>query len=120
MPEWTDELRQKVVKTYVDAKPTPETSMDIVNEIAADENATPNGVRSILSKAGVYVKKVAASAAAAGADAKPKRVNKAESQKALSDLIESLGKEADADVISRLTGKAANYLVETFTPADED
>ncbi|MCP3899159.1 MAG: hypothetical protein GY707_05545 [Desulfobacteraceae bacterium] len=113
MPEWTDELKTEVVEAYKTAKPTPENTMDIVKEIAQDFDATPNGVRSILSKAGEYIKKTTSSSAS-GDKPKSTRINKAEAQGLLIELIESRGKEADEDIISKLTGKAAMYLLETF------
>lgn len=116
--EWTDKSRADVIEKYKAKEPTPENSMDIVKAIADDlgEGVTANGVRSILTKANVYIKKKPGSAASGTGD-KPKttRVNKADQQKALTDLIESLGKDADQDIINKLTGKAAQYLVEVFT-----
>lgn len=121
--DWTDEKRADVVEKYKAAEPTPDNSMDIVKQIAEDlgDGVTPNGVRSILSKAAVYIKKTPGSGAsgstttADGDKPKTTRVNKADQQKALTDLIESLGKEADQDIITKLTGKAAQYLVQVFT-----
>jgi hypothetical protein len=40
--------------------PTPENSMEIVKAIAEEMGQSPNGVRMILTKAGVYVKKAPA------------------------------------------------------------
>lgn len=120
MIEWTDELRAQVIKDYKDAEPTPKNSMDIVRKIAEDIGGVPNGVRSILSKAGAYVKTSGIPAAGGTPAAKSTRVNKADAQKALSDLIESLGKEADQSIIDKLTGKAALYLVDVFSQEVED
>jgi len=117
--DWTDESRADVIEKYKDKEPTPENSMDIVKQLAEDlgDGVTANGIRSILSKAGVYIKKVPAATGGGATGDKPKstRVNKADQQKALTDLIESMGKEADQDIITKLTGKAAQYLVEVFT-----
>ena len=57
---WDDEKKAAVIQAYTDADPTPENSMDIVAEIADEYEESPNGVRMILSKAGVYVKKTPA------------------------------------------------------------
>lgn len=116
--DWTDENRAQVIESYKDAEPTAENSMDIVKQIAEDINATANGVRAVLVKANVYIKKVATAPAASGDKPKTTRVNKADQQEALTNLIESLGKEADQDIITKLTGKAAKYLVDIFTPAE--
>lgn len=116
--DWTDDTRADVIKKYKEAEPNEENSMDIVKQIAEDlgDGVSANGVRTILSKAEVYIKKIPGKATADATD-KPKstRVNKADQQKALTDLIESLGKEADQDIITKLTGKAAHYLVEVFS-----
>ena len=57
MNNWTDERRDKAVELYEKAKPTPETTFKIVKEIAEELDVSPNGVRMILTKAGVYIRK---------------------------------------------------------------
>ena len=57
---WTDESKAQAVSMYEEADPTPETSMEIVKDIAEELDESPNGVRMILTKAGVYVKKTPA------------------------------------------------------------
>ena len=52
---WTDEMKSQAVEMYQDSEPTPETSMEIVKEVAEELGESPNGVRMILTKAGVYV-----------------------------------------------------------------
>jgi len=118
MPEWTDELRMEVVEAYQAGEPTPQNSMDIVKQIAEEYDATPNAVRGVLSKADVYIKKEASRATGSGDKPKTTRVSKADAQAKLTELITSLGKEADEDVINKLTGKAALYLVEVFTQSE--
>jgi len=116
--KWTDELKAKVIEEYQAAEPTPENSMEIVQEIAERIDATPNGVRLILSKAEVYISKTPKAAAAKkeGGAAKTggTRVSKEASQEALKDAIEAAGKEADMEIISKLTGKAAVYFTGLF------
>ncbi len=114
MSEWTDELKQKVIDMYLEQEPTAETSAEIVAEIAEEIGKTPNGVRMILSKADVYVKKAAAASAKketkSGAASGGTRVNK---ESAVNDLVKAItekGFEADMDIISKLTGKAAVYF----------
>jgi len=111
--EWTDELKAEVIETYEAQNPTPETSMEIVKTIAKDIEKTPNGVRMILSRGGVYVKQEVAKASTATGDGKKStRVNKAEAIDALKKAIEAGGKEVDSDICDRLTGKAAVYITE--------
>lgn len=109
---WTDEKKAQAVAMYEEAEPTPETSIEIVKGIAEELEETPNGVRMILTKAGVYVKK----AEAEGSSGKPKasaggtRVSKEDAQSALAAAIKASGKQVDMDIISKLTGKAAVYF----------
>ena len=119
MAEWTDELKASVIAKYETATPTAETSTEIVKNIAEalGDGFTVNGVRVILVKAGVYIKKgttPAATTTADGTATKATRVNKADAMKALTDLIEGAGLEVDMDIISKLTGKAAVYFTEVI------
>lgn len=119
---WTDETKAQAISAYQKAEPTPENSMEIVKEIAEEMNESPNGVRMILSQAGVYVKKEAAakssaSSAKAATGDKPARVSKEGAQAALVQAIEEAGGEVDNDIISKLTGKAAQYFTAQFQTA---
>ena len=109
--EWTPEFKQEVVEAYEAENPTPETTMDIVKRLAEKFEKTSNGVRMVLTKAGVYVKKDIAKASASTTDGtKTKRVNKAEAIDELKAAITKLGKDVDSDICDRLTGKAAVYI----------
>ena len=115
---WDDDKKAQAISMYEEREPTPENSMDIVSEIADELGESPNGVRMILSKAGVYVKK---EPAAGGGAAKSKttksastRVSKEDAQAQLIAAIEAAGKEVDSDIISKLTGKAAVYFAGLF------
>jgi len=115
MSDWTDELKDQVIEDYEKADPTPENSMEIVQELAEKYEKTVNGIRMILSKAGVYVKKSPAPKAAGKKDAtKPAttRVSKEASIKALTDVINSAGLDLEEEILSKLTGKAAVYFTE--------
>ena len=57
MATWTEELKERVKQMYLDADPTPETSVEIIKDIAEELDQSPNGVRMVLVQAGVYVKK---------------------------------------------------------------
>jgi len=106
---WTDEKRETVLAMYEDAQPTPETSVEIVQSIAEELDETPNGVRMVLTKAGVYIKKAGGSSSKKEG-AKSTRVSKEDAQNALKDAISDAGQEVDEDIITKLTGKAAVYL----------
>jgi len=113
---WTDERKTEAVEAYLAADPTPENSMEIVKQIADDMEESPNGVRIILSKAEVYVKKVAGPAAAKPATAAAStRVSKAAAEEALIKAIEDAGQTADSDITSKLTGKASQYFTALIT-----
>ena len=109
---WTDEKKQEVIEAYEAANPTPETSMEIVTDLAEEFEESPNGVRMILTKAGVYVKKAPASGAKGNGEAKSggTRISKAAAQEQLVAALEGAGATVDEDIVQRLTGKAANYF----------
>ena len=108
---WTDELKAQVVEDYQNAEPTPETSMEIVSDIAENIGQTPNGVRMILTKAGVYVKKTPAAGKASGGGT---RVSKEGAQQELSSALTDAGIDVDDSIITKLTGKAAKYFAEAI------
>jgi hypothetical protein len=117
---WTDELKAEAVTLYEAAEPTPENSMEIVKDIADELDQSPNGVRMILTKAGVYVKKTpAAKAASTGGTTGGTRVSKAAAQEALIAAITDAGKTVDEEIVSKLTGKAAQYFT-TLLVSNED
>ena len=108
---WTEELKAKVVKMYEDAEPTAETSTEIIKDIAEEIEMSPNGVRMVLVQAEVYVKKEPTTKAKAGAAGdKPKRASKEDAINELRKAIEAREKEVDEDIVSKLTGKAAQYF----------
>jgi len=115
MAEWDEELKSKVVKDYEAETPTPETSTEIVKGIAEDIDMTVNGVRAVLVRAGVYVKKTPATG---GTKSESKtgstRVNKADAIKALKEIISNNSLDVEDDIIDKLTGKAAVYFKGLF------
>ena len=122
MAAWTDELKKQAIDAYTGANPTPETSTELIKEIAEDMEFTPNGVRQVLIQAGVYVKKEPAkggtatkggTAAKATGDKAP-RVSKEDQIAGLKAAIEAKGAEVDEEVLSKLTGKAAAYLTKVL------
>lgn len=115
MATWTEELKAKVIEMYEGAGPTPESSTEIIKDIAEEIEMSPNGVRMVLVQAGVYVKKEAGASTtkttktSSGEGAK--RVSKESSIAELRAAIEAAGKEVDEDILSKLTGKAAVYFL---------
>ena len=107
---WDDDKKAQAVEMYEAQDPTPETSMEIVKEIADELNESPNGVRMILTKAGVYVKKTPATGNGGGTSSGGTRVSKQAAQDALIAAINDKGLSVDEDIISKLTGKAAQYF----------
>ena len=110
---WTDEKKAEVIEAYESANPTPENSMEIVKDIADEFEESPNGVRMILTKAGVYVKKAPASGGAKSATSNGGsggRVSKAAAIESLSAAISDAGQEVDQEILDKLTGKAAVYF----------
>ena len=108
---WDDDKKAAVIAAYEEQNPTPENSMEIVKEIADEYEESPNGVRMILSKAGVYVKKTpAASGSGTSSGGGSSRVSKAAAQEALVAVLTDVGAEIDNDIVEKLTGKAAQYF----------
>jgi transposase-like protein len=119
--QWTDELKAKVIEMYEQAGPTPESSTEIIKDIAEDIEMSPNGVRMVLVQAGVYVKKDASASStkttktASGEGSK--RVSKEDSIAALKAAIEAKGGPIDDDILGKLTGKAAVYFASVLKAA---
>lgn len=113
---WTEELKQQVISKYQEANPTPETSVEIIKEIAEELEQSPNGVRMVLVQANVYVKKEAAATGGGKttggktAEGKTPRVSKEASINALKDAIKAKGATVDDEILDKLTGKAAVYF----------
>ena len=118
---WDDDKKAAVIAAYEEQNPTPENSMEIVKEIADEFDESPNGVRMILSKAGVYVKKTPAASSSSGSSASTggSRVSKAAAQEALVSALTDIGAEIDNDIVEKLTGKAAQYFAGVLSQAVE-
>ncbi len=106
---WDDDKKAQAVSMYEEQDPTPETSMEIVKDIADELDESPNGVRMILTKAGVYVKKSPATNGGGGSTGGG-RVSKQAMQEELIAAISDAGQAVDNDIIDKLSGKAAQYL----------
>tara|TARA_B100001063_G_scaffold50860_1_gene44900 strand:+ start:6038 stop:6508 length:471 start_codon:yes stop_codon:yes gene_type:complete len=106
---WDDNRKAEAVDMYTNAEPTPETSMEIVADIAEQMGESVNGVRMILTKAGVYVKKTPAARSSSSGNGGG-RVSVADAQNTLSNALTDAGLEVDEAIISKLTGKAAVYF----------
>lgn len=114
MSNWTDELKAKVIKMYEDASPTPESSTEIIKDIADEIEMSPNGVRMVLVQAGVYVKKEASAGKPSPKKESGEGSKRVSKESAIADLraaIEAKGAAVDEDILGKLTGKAAVYLL---------
>tara|TARA_S200002703_G_scaffold154651_1_gene157813 strand:+ start:159 stop:524 length:366 start_codon:yes stop_codon:yes gene_type:complete len=119
---WDDDKRQQAVDLYLAEEPTPENSMEVVKQVALELDESPNGVRMILTKANVYIKKEAASGGASSSGSSTSgggRVSKAEQFERLKKAIEATGQEADMDIIEKISGKAAAYFAGVLEPNEE-
>ena len=115
---WDQEKKDAVIAAFLELNPTPENSIEIVKEIAEEYDESPNGVRMILSKAEVYVKKApAAPSNGNGGGGGGTRVSKAAAQEALVSALTDMGAEVDEEIISKMTGKAAQYFTSVLTNA---
>ena len=116
---WDDDKKAQAVSMYEEAQPTPETSMEIVKDIAEELDESPNGVRMILTKAGVYVKKTPATKSSGGSTGGGTRVSKAAAAEALIAALGDAGQEVDEEIIGKLTGKASQYFTKVITAINE-
>jgi len=117
---WTEESKAQAIEMYTSEEPTPENSMEVVKYIAEELGESPNGVRMILTKAGVYVKKTpAARSSSGGGSTGGGRVNVAAAQEELTNAIKDAGQEPDDAIISKLTGKAAQYFASLINTINE-
>ncbi len=117
---WDDDKKAQAVSMYEEAEPTPETSMEIVKDIAEELDESPNGVRMILTKAGVYVKKTpAAKSSGSSNGGGGTRVSKAAAAEALIAALGDAGQEADEEIIAKLTGKASQYFTKVIQAINE-
>ncbi len=114
---WDQEKKDAVIAAYQEQNPTPENSIEIVKEIAEEYDESPNGVRMILSKAEVYVKKAPAAPSNGNGGGGGTRVSKAAAQEALVTALTDMGAEVDEEIISKMTGKAAQYFTSVLTNA---
>ena len=110
---WDEDKKQQAIDMYTAEEATPETSMEIVKDIAEELGESPNGVRMILTRAGVYVRKnpVSGSAGSTGGG----RVSKAEGHQMLSDAVSNLGGSLDMSIIDKISGKAAKHIAEEIS-----
>ena len=112
---WDDTKKAKATEMYLAGDPTPENSMEIVKEIADSLGESPNGVRMILTKADVYIKKTAASTKASPAkEGGGARVSKDVAHARLTAALVDRGANVNDEIISKLTGKAALYFAEVL------
>ena len=117
---WDDDKKAQAVSMYEDMDPCPETSMEIVKGIADELDESPNGVRMILTKAGVYVKKTPAAKSSSGTTGGGStRVSKAAAAEALIAILGDAGQDVDEEIISKLTGKASQYFTSIITKINE-
>ena len=108
---WTDESKAEAVELYTEQNPTPETSMEIVKDIADQLGESPNGVRMILTKAGVYVKKTPAAKSSSGSTGGT-RVSKQAAQDALVAAITDAGQDVAVQDVAMQEDHAAQHAAE--------
>lgn len=117
---WTDALKAKAITLYKEAKPTPETSTEIIKTISEEIEQSPNGVRMILVQAGVYVKKDPSATTTKTTKEGGTRVSKEAQIGALKAILTDNGLSVDEEILDKLTGKAAAYFSQVITQAVSD
>lgn len=113
---WTEEQKSEVIEKYKKANPTPETSTEIIKEIAEELEQSPNGIRMILVQAGVYVKKESTSTSTTKTTKGegPKRVSKEAALEGLRKALTAKNAEINEEILEKMTGKAAVYFTEVI------
>lgn len=110
----SDEVKQEVIMEYksrmseYEESQRPVHTLEVVKELAAEYDSTPNGIRMLLQKEGVYIKK--STTASTSASSAPKRMSKEAAHQALKDAISATGQVPNEEVITKLSGVAAQYL----------
>jgi hypothetical protein len=133
---WTDESRKYAIDNYIERinafeeDQRPNMTSEVVQDIAKELGCTVNGVRSIIMKYtdedgnSVYVSKSASkstSKSSASTTSSGKRRSKADSHNDLISTISALVGEdsVDSELISKFTGKAADYMTEILVKVQE-
>lgn len=115
---WDDEeFKEKVRSTYLELDPTPESNSEILQQMGEDFDVSPNSIRVFLARENILVKKPSEPSKEGGkaATTGTKRVSKDKVIGQLKELIASKGKPVDTDILDKLTGKAAQYLIEVIS-----
>lgn len=125
---WSDTKRETVIAEYqdimaneydTDAKREAAT-VEVVKELAEKYEETVNGVRNVLNRAGVYIKKAAAGSTKAGATS-TKRVSKADALQELKNTIAAIDPSlVNEDLIDKMTGVTAAYITSILVVAVKD
>jgi hypothetical protein len=116
---WDEDKKAKAVQLYLAGKPTAENSVELVKEVADELGETVNGVRMILQKAEVYVKKDTAPSTKAKAPDKEKKSSKADLIDGLKAAIIDIGGTPDMEILDKLTGKVAQYFTALIEKASK-
>lgn len=117
--KWTDELKEQVIAQYEEGEPTADNTISLLEDLVKETGFTLNGIRMILIKAGVYVKVKEAKAGTEKGD-KPKRKSKQDSIDELTKSLEDNDIEVDESVVSKLTGKAAEFFTGVVTTLTQE
>ena len=127
---WDDNKRSDVIAEYTkimteqftDETERAANSIEVVKQLATKYGESANGVRMILQKAEVYIKKEATTSAKAvkTGEAGAKRINKVEAIQDLKNAISAIDPQLlDDDILDKLTGKAAAYFASLLTMSKE-
>lgn len=128
---WTDDKREAVIAEYqeimndqyeTDAERAGAT-VEVVAQLAEKYGETVNGVRNVLNRAQVYIKKAATASASSssGSTTGAKRINKADALQELKNVIAGVDPAlVDDEIISKLTGKVAAYFTGILLTATKD
>lgn len=109
-------VKEAIREAYLSENPTSDTNSEILKKLGEDFQMSANSIRVFLAKENILVKKAQVET---GGTKSPttgtKRVSKEKVLGQLKELISSKGKPIDNDILDKLTGKAAQYLIEVIS-----
>lgn len=106
-PKYTDEFKEEIKRKYLESDPTANNTVELCKSLADEHGVSANVIRQLLVNAEVYISQGQITASKKSTSTK---LDKSKMQDSIQTVIEGLGEKADLDIISKLTGKAANYL----------
>ncbi len=115
-PKYTEEFKEEIKKKYLESDPTANNTVELCKSLADEHGVSANVIRQLLVGAEVYISQGQVTSSKKTTSTK---LDKSKMQDSIQSVIEALGEKVDQDIISKLTGKAANYLSSVMSKLDK-